>query len=156
MKKFTKTITIVVCAALGLFLCSFSNPPALEDYLNYLQKSFVDHYDADQEQSVIKRYELNVTNTGFCRYKRFYQSGKTEYFSFKFSKFKEMDYLGSTQKGKLILRTKDEDVIVQTYNDRAGDVDSMASALVIPLKNIEADELNKIKSVIAKVGAGFK
>lgn len=156
MKKFTKTLTIAVIAVLGLFLCGFSDPISLESYLNYLQKSFIDHYDASQEQSLIKRYELNVTNTGFCRYKRFYNSGKTEYFSFKFSKFKQMDYLGSTTEGKLVLRTKGDDVIVQTYNDKAGDVDSMASELVIPLKNIEVDDLNKIKNTIAKVSNGLQ
>lgn len=67
-----------------------------------------------------------------------------------------MDYLGSTTEGKLVLRTKGDDVIVQTYNDKAGDVDSMASELVIPLKNIEVDDLNKIKNTIAKVSNGLQ
>ncbi|MET4081633.1 hypothetical protein ABIB40_001582 [Pedobacter sp. UYP30] len=151
MKKITKALIIAVFAMMASLFCAFSNPMLLEEYLNYLQKTLVDHYDGSQEKNLIKRYELNVTNTGFCRYRRFYNSGKTEYFSFKLSKFKDIDYLGTTKQGKLILRTVGDDVILQTYNDKAGDIDSMASSVIIPMKDMEVDDLNKIKSTIIKI-----
>jgi len=151
MKKFTISLKISLILALSVILCSFSDPESMEQYVGNLQKSFNDHYDFSQESNQIKRYELNITNNGFCRYKRYFNNGKTEYFAFKLSKFKEMDYLGNASAGKLYLRTKGDDVIVQTYKDRGGDVDSMATQITIPLKNIEAEDLNAIQENLERI-----
>jgi hypothetical protein len=152
MKKFTFSLKLTLISVLGLFLCAFSSRDSIDEYVNYLQKSFTEHYDITQEGSSIKKYELNVTNNGFCRYKRYFNNGKIEYFAFKLAKFKDLDYYGTTASGKLFLRTKNDDVIVQTYNDKAGDVDSMGTCVVIPLKNIEAEDLNQIKESLTRIG----
>lgn len=151
MKKFTIGLKIVLVSVLCTLFCAFSDPESIEQYVGYLQKSLTDHYDFSQESSQIKRYELNITNNGFCRYKRYFNNGKTEYFAFKLAKFKDMDYLGNATAGKLFLRTKGDDVIVQTYKDRGGDVDSMATQVIIPLKNIEPEELNLIRENFTKI-----
>ncbi|OWK71660.1 hypothetical protein [Pedobacter sp. AJM] len=151
MKKFTLCLIIALISAIATLLCAFSDPESMAQYVNYLQKSLVDHYDISQEVKQIKRYELNITNNGFCRYKRYYNNGKTEYFAFKLAKFKDMEYYGTTSAGKLYLHTKGDDVIVQTYKDRGGDVDSMATQVVIPLKNIEAEDLNAIRENLTKI-----
>ena len=156
MKKIKQTFVIVILTSLGILFSSFSDPVDLEECISYVQKTLISHYDEEVEKSVVKRYELTVTNTGFCRYKRFYNSGKSEYFSFKLSKYKDLDYTGNTSQGKLILNTKGEDVIVQSYNDKHGDIDSMASALTIPIKNIEADDLNLLKTTFAKISNQLK
>ena len=64
-----------------------------------------------------------------------------------------MDYYGTTNAGKLYIHTRGDDVIVQTYKDRGGDVDSMATQLIIPLKNIEAEDLNLIRDNLNKINA---
>ncbi|RZL66764.1 MULTISPECIES: hypothetical protein [Pedobacter] len=151
MKKFTINLKIVLLSALCIVFCAFSDPESMAQYVGYLQKSLSDHYDFSQESNQIKRYELNITNNGFCRYKRYFNNGKTEYFAFKLAKFKDMDYLGNATSGKLYLKTKGDDVIVQTYKDRGGDVDSMAKQVVIPLKNIEAEDLNLIKDNLERI-----
>lgn len=151
MKKFTLCLKISLVSAFCMFLCAFSDPETLEQYTGYLQKSFTDHYDSSQENGKVKSYELNVTNNGFCRYKRYYNNGKTEYFAFKLAKFKDMDYYGTTNAGKLYIRTKGDDVIVQTYKDRGGDVDSMATQIIIPLKNVEAEDLNQIRNNLERI-----
>ncbi|MGM9477429.1 hypothetical protein ACS5PU_13395 [Pedobacter sp. GSP4] len=151
MKKFTLCLKICVLSALCVFFYAFSDPEPLEQYVGSLQKTFTDHYDSAQESGLIKRYELNVTNSGFCRYKRYFNKGKTEYFAFKLSKFKDMDYYGSTATGKLYIHTKGDDVIVQTYKDKGGDVDSMATQIIIPLKNIEAEDLNQIRENLERI-----
>lgn len=153
MKKFTLCLKISLVSAFCMFLCAFSDPETIEQYIGYLQKSFTDHYDSSQESGQVKRYELNVTNNGFCRYKRYFNNGKTEYFAFKLSKFKDLDYYGTTSAGKLYIRTKGDDVIVQTYKDKGGDVDSMATQVIIPLKNIEAEDLNQIRDNLEKINA---
>ena len=153
MKKFTLCLKISLLSAFCMFLCAFSDPETVAQSINFLQKTFTDHYDGSQESDQVKRYELNVTNNGFCRYKRYFNNGKTEYFAFKLSKFKDMDYYGTTTSGKLYIHTKGDDVIVQTYKDKGGDVDSMATQLVIPLKNMEAEDLNLIRDNLNKINA---
>jgi len=153
MKKFTLCLKISLVSAFCMFLCAFSDPESMEQYVSYLHKTFTDHYDSNQESDQVKRYELNVTNNGFFRYKRYFNNGKTEYFAFKLSKFKDMDYYGTTTSGKLYIHTKGDDVIVQTYKDRGGDVDSMATQLVIPLKNMEAEDLNLIRDNLNRINA---
>ena len=81
----------------------------------------------------------------------FLKSAKQEYFAFNFARLKSMDYYGTTTKGNLYLRTNGEDVIVQTRNDRKGNIDSMATFVVIPLKNIEVDELNALEENFKKI-----
>ncbi|WP_131535829.1 hypothetical protein [Pedobacter nototheniae] len=151
MKKFTLSLKLPVMMAFSLFLCAFTTLDTTDEYVNYLQKSFTDHYDFNQESNQIKKYELNVTNNGFCRYKRYFNNGKIEYFAFKLAKFKDMDYIGSTTSGRLYLHTKSDDVIVQTYNDKRGDVDSMGTCIAIPIKNIEAEDLNMIRETLVKL-----
>lgn len=151
MKKFTIALNTMLFLALCVVFYAFSDPESLEIYTGNLQKSFAEHYDLSQESNQIKRYELNVTNNGFCRYKRYFNNGKTEYFAFKLNKFKDMDYYGNASAGKLYLKTKGDDVIVQTYKDRGGDVDSMSTQVIIPLKNMEAEDLNLIRDNLERI-----
>ncbi|QPH39126.1 hypothetical protein [Pedobacter endophyticus] len=151
MKKFTLGLKMSLAAISCVFFCAFSEPDTLIESVTVLQKYLTDHYDTSQESATIKRYELNITNNGFCRYKRYFNSGKTEYFAFKLSKFSGMEYIGDTASGRLLLRTKGDDVIVQTYKDQGGDVDSMATQVVIPLKNIEAEDLNVLQNNFVKI-----
>lgn len=155
MKKLTFILKLGFFPLLILILSAFSNINPVEEGVSYLQKSFASHYDLGQESDQIKRYELNVTNNGFCRYKRFYINGKTEYFAFKLSKFKDIDYFGSTETGKLYLHTKGDDVIVQTYRDKGGDVDSMATQIIIPIKNIQPEDLNLIEENLKELSGKF-
>lgn len=145
MKKFTISLKIVVCALLCAVFLSFSIDGPTEEEAVYVQQKLYDHYNIEANGGMIKKYELRVTNTGFCRYKCFFKNGKIEYFSFNFLKYRDIDYAGTSKSGNLILRTKGDDVIVQTYNDnKGGDIDSMATFMAIPLKNIEPEELNQL------------
>lgn len=153
MNKFTLSLKISALSLLCLLFMAF-NARSLDEYTAYIQQKLTAHYDNEVEAQQIKRYELKVTNTGFCRYKRYFESGKVEYFSFNLVKFKDLDYYGTDKNGKLYLRTKGEDVIVQTYNDKkAGDIDSMAAYMVIPLKNIEPQDLSDLSDRLVKMNA---
>ncbi|SEA10699.1 hypothetical protein [Pedobacter hartonius] len=142
MKKFTFSLKICTYLLLCLIFLSFSAYGPTEEDAGYMQQKLTDHYDPESGPKNVRKYELNVTDKGFCRYKRFFSNGKVEYFSCNLTKFKEIDYLGNTLSGTLFVRTKGADVIVQTYNDkRGGDIDSMAAFMAIPLKNLEAEDL---------------
>ena len=146
MKKFTLCLKIGVCFGLCLVLISFSSYRSEEDETAYIQQKLTTHYNNEPEGSNIKKYELSITSSGFCRYKRFFKNGMIEYFSFSLNKFRQLDYSGTVGSGTLYLRTKGDDVIVQTYNTKKGnDIDSMATTMIIPLKNIEAEELNELQ-----------
>ena len=151
MEKFTLNLKTGLCILICLVFMAFSAYIPLDEQFVYLQKKLVDHYDNTQESKEVKRYELNVTNSGFCRYKRYFNNGKVEYFSFNLMKFASMDYYGTDKNGKLLLRTKGEDVIVQTHNDKKGDVDSMATYLSIPMKDMEPEDLVDLSERLTKL-----
>lgn len=142
MKKFTFSLKICAALVMCCVFLSFSTSGPAEEEAGYMQQKLTEHYNAESGPKSIKKYELHITDKGFCRYKRFFSNGKVEYFSCNLMKFKELDYLGNTHSGTLFLRTKGDDVIVQTYNDsRGGDIDSMSTFIAIPLKNLEAEDL---------------
>ncbi len=154
MENFTISLRILPLAALSVVLTAFYIPRDLVEETLFLQQKLKLHYDETQEIPILKRYELNVTNSGFCRYKRYFASGKVEYFSFNLVKFKSMDYYGTDKAGKLVLRTSGDDVIVQTYNDRKqGDIDSMSNYLIIPIKSIEPQDLNDLSARLTKMSS---
>ena len=151
MQKFTLNLKKFVFFSLGrvlLGLFAFVSPiddrKSIHDMLNK-------YYDREGQKSALKHYELNVTNNGFCRYRKVYVSGKEEFFAFNLMRFKSMDYYGDTTSGELWLRTKHDDVIVQTRNDREGAIDSMATYVVIPLKNIDVEQLNDLADRLKKL-----
>lgn len=149
MKKFTHCLKFSAYALLSVIFLSFSPDPFEQD-LAEVQQKLTDHYNFTPV--LLKKYELTVTKTGFCRYKCFFNTGKVEYFSFNLMKFRTLDFLGNTQKGILFLRTKGDDVIVQTYNDsKRGDLDSMATYMSIPLKNMEAEDLNALSAKLQRM-----
>lgn len=153
MKKFTFHLKIVFSFTVCIAFCLLSGFEIPEENTVSIQDMLTKYYDNDSQIKDIKRYEINVTNTGFCRYRKVFNNGKQEYFAFNLSRFKSMDYYGTTSRGQLYLRTKNDDVIVQTRNDRAGEVDSMGTYMVIPLKNIEVSELNALAENFKKMNA---
>lgn len=141
MKKFTLSLKKRFFCVVGLLFLLFSGFVPILDNRSFIHELLNKHYDKEE---ALKRYELQVTNSGFCRYKKVYTNGKEEFFSFNLRKFKSVEYLGDVRKGLLVMRTESDDVIVQTRNDRQGNIDSMATYLSIPLKNIEVDDLNAL------------
>lgn len=155
MKKFTLSLKKRVFISSLLAFCVFSGFNHRDEQTLFIQNLLLKYYDSDAHLKEVKRYEINVTNNGFCRYKKFFNNGKQELFAFNLTHFKRMDYYGSVTKGELYLRTKSDDVIVQTRNDKKGDIDSMGAYIIIPLKNIEIDELNALSESFKKFNAAL-
>ena len=55
-----------------------------------------------------------------------------------------MDYIGTNVRGTICLKTMGDDVIVQTYNDPKGNVDSMSTSVKIPVRGLEAEQLDSL------------
>ena len=151
MQKFTLNLKKCVLFSFGIVsfvFVAFANPADDRQSIHAMLNKY---YDRDGQKSTLKSYELKVTNNGFCRYRKVYLNGKEEFFAFNLLRFKSMDYYGDTTSGELWLRTKNDDVIVQTRNDRAGAIDSMSTYVIIPLKNIDTEQLNELADRLRKL-----
>jgi hypothetical protein len=95
--------------------------------------------------------KLEVTPTGFVRFTETQKSGKQHYASLNLNQFLKMDYYGTTQSGILVLRSMKKNVIVQTFNDPAGEVDSMSNRLEIPLTMMEPKQLINIQNQLLRI-----
>ena len=118
-----------------------------QDWLTWVNKCLSQSYDPSGD-ALLKKWELSVTKDSFIRLRKTYAKGKQEYYSFNLHQFNDMDYLGSTQSGTLELKTIADDIIVQTRNDRKGDVDSMTTVLNIPVKNMEPERLDSLREAL--------
>jgi hypothetical protein len=147
LSKNKKTAFIFsVLLASAVSLC-FVAGMADQDWLNWGNKCLAQSFDPSSDIK-IKKWELVLTDDSFIRLRKTYQNGKLEYFSFYLQKLDDMEYLGTVTTGTLQLKAKADDIIVQTYNDRQGNVDSMANTLTIPVKNMEPERLDSLKAAL--------
>ena len=153
MKKFTLNLKKCVFFSALLTFVVFSGFDLPEDDTVRIQNLLNKYYDSEAQGKELKRFELNVTNNGFCRYRKVYNNGKVEYYAFNLSRFKTLDYYGNAERGELYLRTKNDDVIVQVRNDRKGEIDSTTTYMVIPLKNIDVEQLNTLAESLRSVNS---
>lgn len=119
--------------------------PDLQELMKQSQDKLNLAYAADLENTKLKKVEIKFTKEGFFRYRRTFITGKQEYFSFNCSQFEQLDFLGNVQSGFLILKTQPESIIVQTFRDNKGNIDTMASQLKLPLKNMEAQDVQQLQ-----------
>jgi hypothetical protein len=115
------------------------------DWLSWGNNCLSQSYDASADVK-LKKWELILTDDSFLRLRKTYQNGKQEYFSFQLQKLDDLSYLGDVSSGTLQLKAKSDDIIVQTYNDRKGDIDSMATVLNIPVKNMGPERLDSLRT----------
>lgn len=115
-----------------------------QDWLIWTNKCLIQTYNTSTDPK-LKKFEFSVTNDAFIRLRKTYAKGKEEYYSFSLHKLNDIDYFGNTATGTLQLKTMADDIIVQTRNDRKGDVDSMTTVLNIPVRNMEPERLDSLR-----------
>lgn len=130
---------------------AFKNAKEIGFLAQQTQRKINELYHVGKEPNKLKKYEIQLKEDGFFRFRKFQLAGKQEYYSFNVLRFSALDYVGSTAGGTLILRTLDEDVIVQTYNDPKGNIDSMARQVSIPVKEIEPADLQLIQDNLLQI-----
>ncbi|WP_295672161.1 hypothetical protein [uncultured Mucilaginibacter sp.] len=118
-----------------------------QDWLTYTNRCLAQSYDASGD-SKLKKVEFFLTPDSFIRLRKTYAKGKQEYYSFNLHQMNDFDYLGNSTTGILEFKTHADDIIVQTYNDRHGDVDSMTTVLDIPVKNMEPERLDSLHEAL--------
>ncbi|MEO6979764.1 MAG: hypothetical protein ABI113_15355 [Mucilaginibacter sp.] len=141
MKKIV-LFAVVICAITAI--CSFKSGMNEQDWLLWTNKCLMQSYNPLPDTK-LKKFEFTVTGDSFIRLRKTYAKGKEEYYSFNLHQLNDIDYFGSTATGTLQLKTMADDIIVQTRNDRNGDVDSMTTVLNVPVRNMEPERLDSLR-----------
>lgn len=138
-------IAAAVCAIAAGF--GFKSGLSEQDWLIWANKCLMQSYNTSADPK-LKKFDFSVTPDAFIRLRKTYAKGKEEYYSFNLHQFNDLDYVGSTATGTLMLKTMADDIICQTRNDRHGDVDSMTTVLNIPVKNMEPERLDSLREAL--------
>jgi hypothetical protein len=144
VKKILLTFFVIVALSASY---SFKYGMTDQDWLSWANRCLTQSYDPSGDAK-LKKWELSVTPEYFVRLRKTYAKGKQEYYSFNLHQLNDMDYLGNTNNGTLELKTMADDIIVQTRNDRNGDVDSMTTVLNIPVRNMEPERLDSLREAL--------
>jgi hypothetical protein len=140
-------ITLLIMAVI-VFSYGFRLTMDEEEWLTWSNKCLAESYDPSVDVK-LKKWEIEVTPDHFLRLRKTYQHDRQEYFSMSLQKFEGMDYHHSTGvTDTLQIKTNADDIIVQTYNDPKGDLDSMAMVLDIPVKNMAPGRLDSLRSAL--------
>jgi hypothetical protein len=142
-----RLLTATLLAATTLAGYNFKRQTTDQDRLVWINQTLAQVYDQSTDPK-LKKVELQVTPDYFVRLRKTYAKEMQEYYSFSLHQFNDLDYFGNTSAGILQLKTMADDIIVQTYNDRRGDIDSMATALDIPVKNMEPERLDSLREAL--------
>lgn len=143
-----KTFLLPLFVLITLFLASFIAIMDEQDWQNWTNKFLIDRYDPSAEEK-IKKWEIMLTPDHFIRVRKTYQQGKQEYYSFNLKRFTEINYLSGTGlTDTLQIQTQADDIIMQTYDDPKGNIDSMETMLKIPVKKIEPLRLDSLRQAL--------
>ncbi|MEZ2336318.1 hypothetical protein AB6735_11820 [Mucilaginibacter sp. RCC_168] len=145
----TKKILVFTLILLAGWL-NYSFRPQTDDqeWLSWSNKCLTESYNPPPDVK-LKKWELTLTNDYFLRLRKTYQHGKQEYFSFNLHRLNQVQYQGDEQTGTLELSTNADDIIVQTYEDPKGDIDSMSTVLDLPVRNMSAARLDSLKNALS-------
>ena len=145
----TKKLLAIVPFLLAAWL-NYSFKPQTDDqeWLDWSNKCLTASYNPGLDVK-LKKWELTLTNDYFLRLRKTYQHGRQEYFSFNLHRLNGVKYQGDEQTGTLELSTNADDIIVQTYEDPKGDIDSMSTVLELPVRNMSPARLDSLKTALS-------
>lgn len=119
-------------------------------WVNWSNRALTEAYDPSGEPDIAK-WEITLTTDHFIRIRKTYQQGNQEYYSFNIKRIRGMDYLRATADtlaDSLQIHTLTDDIIIQTFDDPNGDLDSVATSLTIPVSNLGPGRLDSLKEAI--------
>ncbi|MGZ3753015.1 MAG: hypothetical protein ACXVB0_09905 [Mucilaginibacter sp.] len=129
------------------FCCAFGPGMGEKEWLDWSNKCLSESFDPSADIK-LKKWEIMLTPEHFIRLRKTYQHGKQEYYSFYLNKLDSVNYLGTTASGQLRFKTIADDIIVQTYEDPKGDIDSMSTILNVPVKGMSPERLDSLNEAI--------
>ncbi len=148
VKKLGKFSLLAVCV---LIACGFAYPKADNNQLLLWSNTCLKKWFIPESDGTLKNWSLKITPDYFVRLKENYTNGKQEYYSFHLHKFKDIAYNGTSATGMLRLLTDTDNIIVQTYNDPKGNVDSMSSYLNLNVHNVMPEQLDSFRTILLRL-----
>jgi len=148
LAKCKKQIPVFLAGLCTLCIIGFRPDDQKEQNLRWIQECLSSSFNSIQAGAKLKKWELKVSPDGFFRLRKYYPNGKQEYFSFNLKKFSALGYLGSDKSGDIVITTLKDDIIIQTYNDPKGNIDSMGSIIKVPVLNIQAERLDSLNNYL--------
>jgi len=143
-KEAAVTLLILLFVA---FSFAFRFKMGEKEWLDWSNKCLSESYDPSTDVK-LKKWEIIVTPEHFIRLRKTYQHGKQEYYSFHLNKLDSINYIRETTGGQLHFKTIADDIIVQTYEDPKGNIDSMATVLDIPVKGMSPGRVDSLNDAI--------
>ena len=146
---------VILLAIVPFFAFKYGSRPKMSEqqWLQWSNKCLNEVYDPSGETK-LKTWELTISPEHFLRLRKTFQHGKQEYFSLQLHAFNDLGFTGSTEHGMLTVKAENDDIIVQTYEDPKGNVDSMAMSLNLPVKNMQPEKLDSLKSALQYFKSG--
>jgi hypothetical protein len=142
-----KTALITSIFALIALNYGFKTEMSEQEWLNWSNKCLSNSFNPTPDIN-LKKWEITLTGDYFLRLRKTYQHDRQEYFSFNLHRLNNVEYLGSDTTGTLKLSTLTDDIIVQTYEDPKGDLDSMATTIDLPVKHMSPARLDSLKTAL--------
>jgi hypothetical protein len=142
-----KTMLITSILAFSALNYGFKAEMSEQEWLSWSNKCLSTSFNPVAEPN-LKKWEIGLTADYFLRLRKTYQQGKQEYYSFNLHRLNNVDYLAADTTGTLRLNTQTDDIIVQTYEDPAGNLDSMATTLNLPMHNMNPAKFDSLKSAL--------
>ncbi|GGB13302.1 MULTISPECIES: hypothetical protein [Mucilaginibacter] len=142
-----KTALITSILALSALNYGFKAGMSEQEWLNWSNKCLSTSFNPAPDIN-LKKWEIALTNDYFLRLRKTYQQGKQEYFSFNLHRLTNVDYVGSDTTGTVKFNTQTDDIIVQTYEDPNGNIDSMATTFDLPVHNMSSTKFDSLKSAL--------
>ena len=116
-----------------------------QQWLSWGNRALTEAYNPSGEPN-IARWEIMLTTDHFIRLRKTYQQGMQEYYSFHIKRLSGLNYIPGTEAADTLqLHTQTDDIIIQTFGDPAGDLDSMAATLNIPVNKLAPGRLDSLK-----------
>ncbi|TFF40807.1 hypothetical protein [Mucilaginibacter psychrotolerans] len=116
-------------------------------WVSWGNRVLTEAYDPSGEPN-IAHWEIALTTDHFIRIRKTYQQGNQAYYSFNIKRIRAMNYqrtTADTLADTLQVRTLTDDIIIQTFDDPNGDLDSVATSLKIPVVKLSPARLDSLK-----------
>ncbi|WP_348083553.1 hypothetical protein [Mucilaginibacter sp.] len=149
LPKVKKALTIVLLLLIMPVLYGFGAFMDEQQWVTWGNKALTESYDPSGEANITK-WEIMLTTDHFIRLRKTYQQRNQEYYSFNIKRLNSLNYLpGNEVTDTLQVQTQTDDIIIQTYGDPMGDLDSMATTLNIPVKKLVPGRLDSLKQALS-------
>ena len=143
-KRASITLLIILPAAL---FCAFGPGMGEKEWLDWSNKCLTNSYNPARDAK-LKKWEISITPEHFIHFRKTYQHGKQVYYSFNLKQLNTVNYQETATGGQLKFKTLRDDIIVQTYDDPKGNIDSMSTELNIPVKEISPGRVDSLNDAI--------